>query len=215
MPRTMSSESKRLLKTLSIAILLLSLAVAGDARKTHGSSRRTGSSSSSRSRTTYTRPSHSSNSHADQAKLSYPSYNQQPNRPQPQPSAPVAHPAHAQPTQNIGWNTNTQQGNTAGGSNRPIGWNVDQPAQKQNIAPANSANPPPYSAVQNHGPPPPYSAQAQPNPATGYHAPPPYSPQAGAPNQPHYAGAPPPYQQHPGGFPQQGAPPDQMSTFEP
>ncbi|XP_055683635.1 trithorax group protein osa-like isoform X1 [Lutzomyia longipalpis] len=213
MMRTMSSESKRLLKTLSLAVLLLSLCAYGDARKSPGSSRRGGSSPSRVQKPTYTQPSQSSNSHADQARLSYSGYNQQPNRAPQQPSAPAAHPAPAQqPAQNIGWNTNAQP---AGGANsRPVGWNVDQPAQKQNVAPANAAappypvqsgaNPPPYSAVQNHGPPPPYSAQAQPNPASGYHPPPPYSPQAGVPNQPHYAGAPPPYQ---GGYPQQGVPP--------
>ncbi|GAB0095980.1 hypothetical protein DMENIID0001_114240 [Sergentomyia squamirostris] len=201
MARTMSTE--RVLKTLTILALVASLTVLVDARKTPGSSRRTGSSSGSRvSKPTYTAPSQTSNSHADQARLSYSGYNQQPNRAQPAASAPAAQPAPA-PAQNIGWNTNSQPGAGGGANNRPIGWNVDQPAQKQNIAPANAA-PPPYSSL-NHGPPPPYSPQSQPNPATGYHAPPPYSPQAGVPNQPHYAGAPPP--QYPGGYPQHGAPP--------
>lgn len=135
-----------------------------DARKT--SQRKTGSSTSSAH---VSRPT-SSNSHADQAKLSYAGYNSAPNPPKAQ--QPVASaPAPVPPPLPLKPNSD---------ANKPIGWNVQEDGvQKQTVHNTNAApyphqpqqSPPAYSPnpVQS-GPPPAYSNNPPP-----YHAPPPYS----------------------------------------
>ncbi|XP_037905504.1 vegetative cell wall protein gp1-like isoform X3 [Hermetia illucens] len=144
--------------TIVLLIALLSIAHLSDAKRTLSGRRGGSSSSSSRRGHTYssghvTKPTFQqpSNSHADVAKLSYPNYNQQPNRPaQPQvPSAPAPQPANT----------------------RPIGWNVppkqEAPAVAVNKAPVQSAGPPPQYTPHNvpggaktniNEQPPPYSA---------------------------------------------------------
>lgn len=151
-----------------------------DARK-HTSSRKTGSSSSSAHVSRPSSDNKYSNSHADQAKLSYSGYNSAPNPPRTQPAAaapaPPPPPLPPKPVE----------------AAKPVGWNVpDGHAQQHTVHNTNAAPhqpqgaPPPYSANPvPAGPPPPY---------TPHNAPPAYQPAAAPPpayQQP--AAAPPPY----------------------
>lgn len=158
-----------------------------------GGGRRGGSSSKSVSSGRVQKPQPSINtgnakydkSHADQASLSYSGYNQRANPPKA--SAPVAPAAPIQP---------------AAQPAKPIGWNVDNNAQKQSVSNVNSA---PYPNQGQHAAPPAYSQHPQPNQQSSFNqAPPAYSPHnPGYPAQ----GAPPAYSPHNPGYPAQGAPP--------
>ncbi|KAL9881051.1 uncharacterized protein ACN2A1_012281 [Glossina fuscipes fuscipes] len=135
------------LKSIALVWIFLVISITiSEGKRTVGSGRRKSSSSGYSTRrqpsTSVTKPSYSDNSHADQAKLSYPNYNSQPNRPASAPS---------QNSPPIGWNVPNQQGhagpppaysssNVAGGAKTNI---YEQPPvyQKQNNAPP----PPNYS----------------------------------------------------------------------
>lgn len=176
-----------------VFLLLSCLFTNIEARKYSSSSRKTGSSSA---RTT--RPSTDSkysNSHADQAKLSYSGYNSAPNPPKSQQpvAAPAPAPSYSNPPPPPPLPPQPARP-SAPDSNKPIGWNVpDGNVQKQTVHNTNAA---PYpNQPQAAGAPPPYSQY----PAQGG-APPPYSPHSNVNSHPH--DAPPPYQPHAAAPPQ-------------
>uniref|UniRef100_A0A1B0AK12 Uncharacterized protein n=1 Tax=Glossina pallidipes TaxID=7398 RepID=A0A1B0AK12_GLOPL len=135
------------LKSIALVciFLVISITISEGKRTVGGGSRKSSSSGYSTRRqpsTSVTKPSYSDNSHADQAKLSYPNYNSQPNRPA---SAPN------QNSPPIGWNVPNQQGhagpppaysssNVAGGAKTNI---YEQPPVYQK--PNNAPPPPNYS----------------------------------------------------------------------
>uniref|UniRef100_A0A1I8PNQ1 Uncharacterized protein n=1 Tax=Stomoxys calcitrans TaxID=35570 RepID=A0A1I8PNQ1_STOCA len=128
--------------------------VGGGGRKSGGGGHSTRRQPDTHSVTKPTYNTNSGNSHADQAKLSYPNYNSQPNRP--------ATNGASNPS-----NTNSQ----------PIGWNVNQQQSHAGPPPAYSASNVPGGAKTNMHEPPPvyqkpnYGAAPPPNynQATGTH----------------------------------------------
>uniref|UniRef100_A0A1A9WRD9 Uncharacterized protein n=1 Tax=Glossina brevipalpis TaxID=37001 RepID=A0A1A9WRD9_9MUSC len=147
-----STSGLMTLKYVALLCILLSVAITTSETKRLSSGNRKSSgggySTHRQPSTSVTKPSYSGNSHADQAKLSYPNYNSQPNRPANAPS---------QNSPPIGWNVNNQQGhagpppaysasNVAGGAKTNV---YEQPPvyQKPNYA----APPPNYNqATGNH-----------------------------------------------------------------
>ncbi|KAG4065910.1 hypothetical protein HA402_000357 [Bradysia odoriphaga] len=202
----MNSKQTVYITWFCVVLLLSSQFTNIDARKQPASTKKTGTgshvtrtSSSSNSDTKY------SNSHADQAKLSYSGYNSAPNPPKaqqpavaaapPPPPPPVHHAPAATPD-----------------ANKPaVGWNVpDSNVQRQTVHNTNAAPYPQHP--QQSGPPPPYSPHSNVN-SHPHDSPPPYQQHAGAPSQ--YPGAPAGgYPQQQGGFPQQqGGYPQQQGGF--
>lgn len=170
-----------------VFLLLSCLFTNIDARKyaSNSNSRKTGSSTSGH----VSRPSTNtqySNSHADQAKLSYSGYNSAPNPPKAQQPAsapaPVPPPLPPPPA--------AAAARPSAPESKPIGWNVpDGNVQKQSVQNTNSA---PYPHQPQHqAAPPPYSQY----PAQGQ-APPAYQPHSNVHSNP------PPYQQHAAAPPQ-------------
>lgn len=171
-----------------VFLLLSCLFTNIDARKygSSSNSRKGGSSSSGHT----TRPSTDnkySNSHADQAKLSYSGYDSAPRAQQPV-AAPAPAPVHHAPPPPPPLPPAVKAPElpkSPSDSAKPIGWNVpDGNVQKQTVHNTNAA-PPPYSSNYQGGAPPPYSPHSNVNTRPN-DAPPPYSPQAGAP--PPYSG---------------------------
>ncbi|KAM7346959.1 uncharacterized protein ACRADG_006662 isoform 1-T2 [Cochliomyia hominivorax] len=145
----MSLAPRKLVVALVVSAFIIAAPVCEAKRALGGSNRKTsgGSYTTKRQPTSVTKPSYntnsgssSGNSHADAAKLSYPNYNSQPNRPA---SAPTS-------------------------NNQPIGWNVPNnanPGPPPVYSPANVAGgaktnihePPPVYQKPNYGAPPSYN----------------------------------------------------------
>lgn len=152
----MATRSSVTILVLSALLLLSPLSegkrtLGGGGRKTSSSG---GGHTTRRQQDTHvTKPTYntnSGNSHADQAKLSYPNYNSQPNRPAN--GAPPA--SNSQP---IGWNvggSNQQQGHAAGPPPAYSASNVAGGAK------TNMHEPPPAYQKPNYGAPPPNYNQA-------------------------------------------------------
>ena len=175
----MSLAPRKFVVALTISVLLIIGPICEAKRALGGSSKTGGGGYSTRRQpsTSVTKPTYntnsgssSGNSHIDAAKLSYPNYNSQPNRPASAPSS-----SNQQP---IGWNVPNQNqagpppaysaSNVAGGAKT----NVHEPPpvyQKPNYA----APPPSYNQATgtNYGAAPPYhGGQSMPAGAT-YHSP--------------------------------------------
>ncbi|EDW63039.1 uncharacterized protein [Drosophila virilis] len=152
----MAFGAKCAIAAVTVFALLLTHDGFVDARRNQGSNQRKSSSSSNSGHVT--QPSYNtnnnggSNSHADVAKLSYPNYNSQPNRPA---NNPAGNPANSPPA--AGWNV--PQGpppaysasNPAGGSHT----NMHEPppayhAPNYGAAPGANVHQP-ITATQNHG----------------------------------------------------------------
>lgn len=136
-----------------LSVLLLHSPLIEGKRTLGGGGRKTSSPSGGYStrrqpQTSVTKPTYntnSGNSHAEQAKLSYPNYNSQPNRPANTPQ---------QNTQPIGWNVPPNQGHAAGPPPAYSASNVAGGAK------TNMHEPPPVYTKPNYNAPPPNYAQA-------------------------------------------------------